>query len=462
MTVKKKKTTVSSSKDVITVPNKFIPRPYQLELFKAMDNGLKRAILLWHRRAGKDKTCFCYMAKEAAKTPGNYFYVFPTKEMARKALWENVDKDGFKLLHHIPDALIKRISNQEMIIEYVNGSTIRVVGFDKNPDSVRGIACKGAVFSEFAFSDPDAFKIMTPAIRESRGWVIFNSTPNGKNHYHELWERTHNVPERWFASMLQTLWPDKPGYSGLVPEEDFPMIMDEEGSTWEDVEREYGVAFTTGAKGSFYIEAINKARDDNRIGHYTIDDMYPVHTYWDIGISDETAIWFIQHIGNKYIIVDYYQNSGKGTNFYAEVLKDKNYRYGIHHLPHDAGHRKQGQEVSTTEEDLVTSLQAYNVSADTEILPKTSKQFGINAVRLKLGRCYFSNSEDVEFGLKLLEQYKKKWDNKKQAYLKEPVHDLASHAADAFRMFGIADDPGDYYKMRGNVKVDWDYDIFND
>ena len=82
----------------ITVPNNFIPRAYQLPLFRAMDSGKKRAWLRWHRRAGKDKACWAYMCKEAARVPANYFYIFPTGTMARRALWENIDKDGFKTI----------------------------------------------------------------------------------------------------------------------------------------------------------------------------------------------------------------------------------------------------------------------------------------------------------------------------------------------------------------------------
>ena len=204
------------SKEIV-VPQNFKPRAYQLELFKAMDGiqgqpntRKRRAILRWHRRAGKDKCCWCYLIKEAAQVPGNYFYVFPTKTMARQALWENVDSSGFKLLNHVPKEIIKRQSNQEMLMELINGSTIRVLGYDKDPDSIRGIACKGAVFSEFAFSDPESYKTMIPALRESDGWAIFNSTPNGRNHFYELWQSVYASP-RWFASELQTYWKDRDG-----------------------------------------------------------------------------------------------------------------------------------------------------------------------------------------------------------------------------------------------------------
>src|SRR5579872_5348467 len=97
----------------IQVPNNFTPRDYQLKFLEAMDGtftskgelvpGTKkyRAILRWHRRSGKDTTCFCYMVKEAFRVKGNYYYIFPTKEEARKALWENFNR-GWKILDYIP------------------------------------------------------------------------------------------------------------------------------------------------------------------------------------------------------------------------------------------------------------------------------------------------------------------------------------------------------------------------
>ena len=82
----------------LTIPHKFRPREYQLPFFRAMDGGKKRAVLLNHRRAGKDKSAFNYMVKEAMKRVGVYYYFFPTYNQGRKILWDGIDKDGFKFL----------------------------------------------------------------------------------------------------------------------------------------------------------------------------------------------------------------------------------------------------------------------------------------------------------------------------------------------------------------------------
>lgn len=458
-----------ATNDPVTVPYNFTPRGYQLELFQAMDGiqgqpgtGKSRAALRWHRRAGKDKCCFCYLIKQAAQVAGNYFYVFPTKTMARQALWENVDSSGFKLLDHVPPQIIKRKSNQEMLMELVNGSTIRVLGYDKDPDSIRGIACKGVVFSEFAFSDPESYKTMIPALRESEGWAIFNSTPNGRNHFYDMWKNIVDSP-RWFCSMLQTYWPDQPGYSGLIKKELFSEIMEEEGLTDEDVEREYGVSFNSGMKGSYYADFIQDALNTGRIAPYLYDDQLPVNTYWDIGIDDTDACWFAQTVGNAIHFIDYYEETGQGTNDIARMLLNKGYEYRTHYLPHDAGHRKKAKEVVTTAGELEDSLKDFKVGGRVDVLSRTtSVQASITAVRKRFP-VYKFDSITCKEGINHLELYHKAYDKRRKIFLQQPMHDEHSHAADAFRMETESmDNRNDSFFKMNNISVKRDYDAFDD
>lgn len=444
--------------NIITIPYNFTPRNYQLDLFRAMDSGKKRAILRWHRRAGKDKACWCYLIKEAARIAGNYFYVFPTKTMARQALWENIDSSGFKLLQHIPKEFIKRISNQEMLVELINGSTIRVLGYDKDPDSIRGIACKGAVFSEFAFSDPESYKTMIPALRESDGWTIFNSTPNGRNHFYDLWKSVENSP-RWHVSMLQTVNPQLDSYSGLIPADKFQEIILEEGLTQEDVDREYGVSFNSGMKGAYYADCIERAYFQNRISGFPYEDMYKVDTFWDLGVDDSTAVWFRQRVGNKIIFIDYYEESGKDLQHYVKMLENKGYDYGTHYLPHDANHRSL-QTGNTTAYIFEEMLKSRRIDGSVFILDRLPVQDGINAVRTRFSKYHFDAGKCQE-GLSKVELYHRKYDKRKQSFLKEPVHDFCSHAADALRMEAISEDiRHDPFLNINKIQANFDYSIF--
>ena len=450
----------------LTVPYNFTPRSYQLALYQAMDGVAgqpktrkRRAILRWHRRAGKDKCCWCYLIKEAATVTGNYFYVFPTKEDARRALWENIDSSGFKLLDHIPAEFIARKSNQEMMLELINGSTIRVLGLDKNPDAIRGIAAKGVVFSEFAFSDPEAYKTMIPALRESDGWAIFNSTPNGRNHFYEMWQEVKDSP-RWYSSHMQTYWPQREGYSGLIPHKDFEYIIKEEGLTEEDVEREYGGSFNSGMKGSFYMDQIEEAYNTGRITDIDYDDMRTVDTFWDLGVDDSTAVWFRQRRGNTFSFIDYYEDSGKDLQHYVAMLEAKGYKYGTHYLPHDA--RQRSLQTGNSTDDMFKDLCAsYNLSDDVFVLDRSSVQAGINAVRAKFSRYHFDRSRCSE-GLKKLELYHRRYDKKRRVFMKEPLHDENSHAADAIRMEAMSDDyKSDGFYQVNNIKAISEWDTYD-
>lgn len=424
---------------MITVPNNFIPRDYQLKFLMAMDGiegqpgtGKKRAIFRWHRRAGKDTTCFAFMAKSAWERVGNYFYIFPTKEMARKALWEHINKDGKKMLDYIPADVIARLSNQEMLIVLTNGSTIRVVGYDKDPDSIRGVSCTGAVLSEYAFSDPDVYRILGPSIRETEGWIVINSTPNGRNHFYDLWERVKDS-DRWFVSELQTYWPDNPNYSGLVKPNQFPIIMEEEDLTVEDTEREYGVSFSTGLKGSIYIDQLDKAREQGRIGTFLWDDTKPVNTFWDIGQNDKTCIWFAQQAGNTVQFIDFWEGSGLGTDDLVRMLKAKGYEYKNHYLPHDAAYKSQQRTVVSFDNSLNLSMNDFKCSGMIQVVSKTKdKLASLTDVRKRFSLYCFDSIKCV-VGLRHLELYHRAYDKKKNIFSKDPVHDEHSNAADALR-----------------------------
>src|SRR5512145_2136629 len=91
--------------DARVLPYHFYPRDYQGEFLRAMAHGYRRAILVWHRRAGKDKTIINYLVTQAYQHVGTYFYFFPTYSQGRKIIWDGMDKDGFKFLDHIPEFL---------------------------------------------------------------------------------------------------------------------------------------------------------------------------------------------------------------------------------------------------------------------------------------------------------------------------------------------------------------------
>jgi hypothetical protein len=68
-----------------------------------------------------------------------------------------------------------------------------------------------------------------------------------------------------------------------------------------------------------------------------------VHTAWDLGHSDATAIWFYQQQGFEIRSIDFYFATGHGLDHYVRKLQELaagpgnigGYLYGKHYLPHD-------------------------------------------------------------------------------------------------------------------------------
>ena len=185
----------------ITLPYKYQPRTYQLPLLKALDSGTKRAVIVWNRRSGKDKTCFNYMVKRAATRVGTYYYFLPTFSLAKRVIWDNIDNDGFKMLDHLPKELVKGTNATELKIELINGSIIQLIGADEFKKGGVGTNPIGVVFSEYSITSPEAWDYCRPILAANDGWAIFNFTPRGKNHAHTLLQQAKE-DTAWFAEVL--------------------------------------------------------------------------------------------------------------------------------------------------------------------------------------------------------------------------------------------------------------------
>lgn len=186
----------------VTIPHNFTPRPYQLPLLRAMDSGTRRACILWHRRAGKDKCALNLTIKKMFERVGVYYHCLPSYNQGRKVLWDGRGADGVKFLDHFPPEIVAKKNSVEMKIELVNGSVWQIIGAD-NYDSVVGANPVGIVFSEYAISDryPQAWDYFRPMLTENGGWAIFIYTPRGRNHGFERYKLALQNPS-WFTQIL--------------------------------------------------------------------------------------------------------------------------------------------------------------------------------------------------------------------------------------------------------------------
>lgn len=167
-----------------------------------MDSGYKRAVLVHHRRAGKDKVCWNYTIKQACQRVGTYFYFLPEFSQAKKVIWDNIDNDGFRMLDHIPREIIKNLNATELKITLVNGSIIQLMGADVFDKSGVGTNPIGVVFSEYSIQRPEIWNFVRPILAVNGGWAVFNFTPRGQNHAFQLLEMAKGLPDTWFTQVL--------------------------------------------------------------------------------------------------------------------------------------------------------------------------------------------------------------------------------------------------------------------
>lgn len=207
----------------------------------------------------------------------------------------------------------------------------------------------------------------------------------------------------------------------------------------DDIKREYpstsAEAFEQSIEGAYYSRQFRQLHERGQICKVPHDPSTSVHTIWDIGVDDTNAIWFVQLIGREWRIIDYYENSGEGLQFYMQVLDEKRrelgYHYGTHVGPHDLGVREWGNDAKTR---LQTAL---DLGLKFEVAPNVSVSDGIQAVRNVLPSCWFDKGM-TDSGLSKLQGYRKAWDERLGKWKDKPLHDECSHAADSFRYFALS------------------------
>jgi hypothetical protein len=385
------------------------------------------AILVCHRRAGKTVASINDLIGRALeKSPlknRRYAAIYPLRNQAKDAVWKY-------LRDYTQPAWACEPYENELRVELVNGSSIRLYGAD-NPDALRGGYLDGVVLDEFPQMKGEVWgEVVRPMLADRQGWATFIGTPKGKNEFYKLY-REALKDSAWFSLML------KASQSGILPVEEISAMQKELSP--DEYQQEMECSFEAATKGAFYGEELGTMQAEGRIAPIEIVKDVRVHTAWDLGVSDSTAIWFIQCVGRERRLVDYYESSGVGLDHYVQVLHDKRmqhgWKYGEHFLPHDI----QVREFSSGKSRL-ESLRALGIEAT--VVPEYNVLDGIEVVRRMLRRVWI-DGDRCEQGLEALRQYRREWNNNLKDWQKNPLHDWASHGADALRYFatGYEDPP---------------------
>lgn len=403
--------------------DQFKPRDYQVELFDAVFNrGIKRIILTWARRGGKDLACFNLAVRWALSHRCTVFYAGETYAAIRQIIWENKTIDGIPFLDFIPASLITKKNETRMRLELVNGSAIQFIGADSHKTSFRGANPDLVILTEYGYyDDGSVLDTVGPILAANHGVLIINSTPNGKNFYWRDRELAKQLPDWWIST--KTVHDMKHIDPAFLEAEKQRMSV-------EKYRQEYECDFNRGVDGAIFGRELQTMEKQGRITTVAWEPGLLVHTVWDLGLSkgNETVILFFQVVGDGTIIriIDCYCASEIGLDRYAAVIQEKGtmYRYGLHLAPHDIMVREYS--------DATTRFQkAADLGIEFTVLNQTLLVDQIEGALTHINKVWI-DKEKCRRLLDGLENYYREWDEQKGVYKPKPVHNWASNWASAF------------------------------
>lgn len=352
------------------------------------------------------------------KSPMPLFgYVAPYRSQAKSVAWD--------YLKFFSRPITKSSNEADLIIELLNGAKIRLFGAD-NADAMRGLGFDGLYLDEYGDFKPSVWgNVVRPALSDKQGWCVFGGTPKGKNQFWNIYETSRKLPNEWFSLSLPA------SKSKLLPESELEAAKAQLAE--DQYLQEYECSFEAAIIGAIWGTEMRKVSEDGRITKVENQIEVKTHTAWDLGHTDDTAIWWYQVIAGEIHIVDYFALSGGTIEEFVAKIKEKPYNYGKHYLPHDARARTLASGGKSVIEQMAVGLGINNLS----IVPSLTVQDGIQAVRMALPRCWF-DAEKCADGIEALRQYQREYDEDKKAFRQTPKHDWTSHPADAMRMLAIS------------------------
>ena len=352
------------------------------------------------------------------KSPMPLFgYVAPYRSQAKSVAWD--------YLKYFSRPITKQSNEADLIIELLNGAKIRLFGAD-NADAMRGLGFDGLYLDEYGDFKPSVWgNVVRPALSDKQGWCVFGGTPKGKNQFWNIYETSKKLPNEWFSLSLPA------SKSKLLPESELQAAKAQLAE--DQYLQEYECSFEAAILGAIWGTEMRKVSEDGRITKVENQIEVKTHTAWDLGHTDDTAIWWYQVIANEIHIIDFFALSGGTIEEFVTKIKEKPYNYGKHYLPHDARARTLASGGKSVIEQMAVGLGINNLA----IVPSLTVQDGIQAVRLALPRCWF-DAEKCADGIEALRQYQREYDEDKKAFRQTPKHDWTSHPADAMRMLAIS------------------------
>jgi len=313
---------------------------------------------------------------------------------------------------------------QKSTILGANGTEFIFAGLKHNISNVKSAESVSIVWCEEAQSvSKGSWDILIPTIRKegSEIWVSMNPELETDASYRKF---IANPPPE--AMVVKVNYSDNPFFPSVLEGERLHLKATDPDAylhVWEGHCKQM-------LEGAVYSNELRAAQAQDRITRVPYDASAPVSTFWDLGFSDNTSIWFAQAIGFEYRLIDYLDDSQKPLTHYLQVLQQRGYVYGTHYLPHDAKAKQLG-----TGRSIEELMRAAGMKV--EVVDRLSIADGINAARSIFGQCYFDGDKTAD-GLQALRHYRYEQVEEHGILKKLPLHNWASHGADAFRYFAVA------------------------
>lgn len=395
----------------------YVPR----DAFKPYHSNVKRfSVTVAHRRAGKTVARLNRIIKEAVqcnKTNPRYGYIAPFYVQAKEIAWQ--------YLKHYTAPLAPlgvKYHEADLSISFAhNGATIRLYGAE-NAERMRGLYFDGIAPDEAqGISSATLRTVILPCLADRGGWLDISGTPKGWNNLlGEVVKIAQASPDEWFLQIL------KASETGILPEAE--LALQRKLMSDNEYAQEYECSFDAAITGAVYGKQLEEIQARGRIAPNLHDPSLPVHTAWDLGYSDKTAIWFWQRAGMEVRLIDFYQASFEDAPHYIGVIRDRGYKYGAHYVPHDAANKL----LAAGGKSIIDQLHAGGIK--TRLVPATSQANQIEALRWVMRNMWIDTKCDI--GTQHLREYRYKWIEDRQCYSDEPRHDVNSHAADACEIIG--------------------------
>ena len=277
-----------------------------------------------------------------------------------------------------------------------------------------------------------SLRLLRPTIRAEGSELWFSWNPRRKTDPVDEMLRQGQPPTD--STVVRANWSDNPWFPDVLEQERQDCLRDNP----DQYDHIWKGGYISVAEGAYYAEHLARARQEGRVGRVAEDPLMTVRLFCDIGgtgaKSDAFAIWAAQFIGQEIRVLNYYESQGQPLGAHLNWMRTQGYtpeRASIW-LPHDGATNDKVYDVSY---ESALKQAGYGVT----VIPNQGK--GAAAKRIEEARRLFPSmwfDEDrCQGGLDALGWYHEKKDENRNIGL-GPMHDWASHGADAFGLMCVA------------------------